>query len=156
VAAMDLFGDLLENGRSDGIPNRIGVVSYSDTATVNMALTNVDANLRNPGSPFDNAKTAITSGGPGGCTGIGAALQQAGAMLCPPGDCQGFSAPGDNDRKGILLLTDGVENVAPCLQPAGPAGGSCSSQCFGAAVDLNKLEFTQLVAVGFGSTTPRS
>jgi len=151
VSALDLFGDLLENGRTDGFQNRIGVVSYSDSATTNMPLTNVDATLRNPGGPFDTAKNTITSGGASGCTGIGAALQRAAELLCPPGDCRGFSAPGDNDRKAILLLTDGVENVAPCLQPAGPAGGTCGTQCFGAAFELDKLEFTQLVAVGFGT-----
>lgn len=153
VSALDLFGDLLENGRSDGIPNRIGVVSYSNTATMDMALTPVDIHLRDALSPFDNAKTSILSTGASGCTGIGNALQRAVEMLCPPGDCNGFSMPGDNDRKAILLLTDGVENIAPCLQPAGAAGGSCGSQCFGAAFDLPKLQFTQLVSVGFGNAS---
>jgi hypothetical protein len=153
LAALDNFADLLEDGRSDAVSNRIGVVSYSDTATTNMGLTAVDSNLRNAGGAFDLAKTAIASGGPGGCTGIGGALQRAAELLCPPGDCRGFSAGGDNDRKSILLLTDGVENIAPCLQPAGASGGSCGTQCFGTAFNLDKLEFTQVVAVGFGNAS---
>jgi Mg-chelatase subunit ChlD len=153
LAALDNFADLLEDGRSDGVANRIGVVSYSDSATTNLGMTAVDANLRVALGPFDNAKTAIASAGPGGCTGIGPALQRAVELLCPPGDCRGFSAGGDNDRKAILLLTDGVENIAPCLQPAGASGSSCGSQCFGAAFELEKLEFTHLVAVGFGSSS---
>jgi hypothetical protein len=153
LAALDNFADLLEDGRADNVKNRIGVVSYSDTATTNLIMTEVTPALRTPGGDFDDAKTDIANGGPGGCTGIGAALQRAVELLCPPGDCRGFSDPNDNDRKAILLLTDGVENVAPCLQPAGPAGGSCGTQCFGSAFDLEKLEFTQVVAVGFGSAS---
>lgn len=153
VAALDNFADLLEDGRSDNVKNRIGIVSYSDTATTNMTMTEVDADLRDGGGPFDLAKTAITTAGPGGCTGIGGAMQRAVELLCPPGDCRNFAAGGDNDRKAILLLTDGVENIAPCLQPAGPAGGSCGAQCFGSAFELEKLEFTQVVVVGFGNAT---
>jgi hypothetical protein len=153
LAALDNFADLLEDGRSDGIQNRIGVVSYSDSATTNLAMTPVTPTLRAAGGDFDDAKTAIASGGPGGCTGIGGALQRAVELLCPPGDCRNFSAGGDNDRKSILLLTDGVENIAPCLQPAGASGGSCGSQCFGLKFELEKLEFTQLVAVGFGGAS---
>jgi len=153
LAALDNFGDLLEDSRADGQTNRIGVVSYSDSATTNLALTVADSGLRASGGPLPTAISAISGGGPSGCTGIGAALQKAVELLCPPGDCRGFSAAGDNDRKAILLLTDGVENVAPCLKPAGASGASCGSQCFGAKFDLEKLEFTQLVAVGFGNTS---
>src|SRR5262249_50944343 len=72
-------------------------------------------------------------------------------QLCPPsGNCAGFSGPG-NPRKAILLLTDGIENVSPCLQPSGPSGAACGSQCFGPSFDYSHLEFTQLVAVGFGN-----
>jgi hypothetical protein len=153
LAALDNFADLLEDGRADGQSNRIGVVSYSNSPTTNLGMTTVNASLRAAGGPFDMAKSAIASAGASGCTGIGPALQRAVELLCPPGDCRGFSAAGDNDRKAILLLTDGVENIAPCLQPAGPSGASCGNQCFGAPFDLEKLEFTQLVAVGFGNTS---
>jgi len=152
LTAVDNFADLLEDTRTDGQVNRIGIVSYSNTATSNLALTDADANLRVAGSPFRNALDALTTNGPGGCTGIGAGIQKALELLCPPtGNCQGFAAAGDNDRKAILVLTDGMENQAPCLQPAGAAGPGCGTQCFGPQLDYNKLEFTQAVAVGFGN-----
>ncbi len=152
--AVDNFADLLEHNRSDGQQNWIGIVSFSNTATLHMPLTVADANLRNPGGPLDTAVTAIQMTGPGGCTGIGAGIQKALEQLCPPtGNCQGFSASGDNDRKAILLLTDGLENRPPCLNPAGPTpGGPCGSQCFGPQLDYNTLEFTQFVGVGFGNS----
>lgn len=151
LTAVDNFADLLEDERDDNQTNRIGIVSFSNTASIDLPMTDVDATLRDPGGPFDTAVDALTAAGPGGCTGIGAGLQKALELLCPPGDCQGFSANGDNDRKGILLLTDGVENQPPCLQPAGAAGAGCGTQCFGPQLDYDKLEFTQVVTVGFGN-----
>jgi hypothetical protein len=41
--------------------------------------------------------------------------------------------------------------VAPCIQPSGASGATCGSQCFGAQIDYGKLQFTQIVAVGFGN-----
>ena len=151
LEAVDNFADLLEDERSDGQINRIGIVSFANTASIDLEMMDVDADLRNPIGDFMGAINDLTAAGPGGCTGIGAGLEKALKLLCPPGDCQGFSAAGDNDRKGILLLTDGVENQPPCLQPAGAAGGGCGTQCFGPQLDYDKLEFTQVVAVGFGN-----
>jgi von Willebrand factor type A domain len=150
LTAVDNFADLLEEGRTDGQSNRIGIVSYSDTVSTDMSMTNVDATLRNAGGPLATALTNIAATGASGCTGMGLGIQRAVELLCPPGNCNGFSGPG-NARKAILLLTDGIENVPPCLQPAGSAGGTCGSQCFGAQIDYGKLQFTQLVAVGFGN-----
>ena len=149
--AVDNFADLMDNNRTDGQINRLGVVSYSDNATVDMNLTNVDTHLRDPGGPLKNALSSISGAGPGGCTGIGKALQKAVDLLCPGGSCKGFSSPTGNARKAILLMTDGVENLPPCLQPAGGSGGTCGTQCFGAQFNYDNLEFTQLVSVGFGS-----
>ena len=151
--AIQNFADLMDTNRADGQINRVGIVSYSGgpAATIDMALTDADSSLLT--GPVADAITDLTTTGTGGCTGIGLGIQKALEMLCPPtGNCQGFSASGDNDRKAILLLTDGVENVPPCLKPAGPAGSTCGSQCFGAGLDFNLLEFTQLVSVGFGNT----
>ena len=152
--AVDNFADLLEHTRSDGQQNRIGVVSYSNGATLHMPLTVADANLRNPGGPLDTAINDIQTVGSVGCTAIGAGIQEALKQLCPPtGNCQGFSAEGDNDRKAILFLTDGLENRPPCLNPAGPTpGGPCGTQCFGPQLDYNALEFTQFVGIGFGNS----
>ena len=154
LTALDNFADLLENTRADGQVNRIGIVSYSNSATTDLVLTEADANLRIAGSPFRNALDNLTTNGPGGCTGIGAGIQEALELLCPPaGNCQGFAAPGDNDRKAILVLTDGLENQPPCLQPAGAAGPGCGTVCFGPQLDYDNLEFTQAVAVGFGNAS---
>ena len=149
--AIQNFADLMDTSRADGVKNRLGVVSYSSGTSIDLPLTETDA-VAFPGAVSTTIANLNTTG-PGGCTGIGLGIQKALEMLCPPsGNCQGFSASGDNDRKAILVLTDGIENVPPCLQPAGAAGGTCGSQCFGAGLDFNRLEFTQLVSVGFGNT----
>ena len=150
LAAVDNFAGLLDTNRTDGQVNRIGLVSFSDSATSDLGMTVADPTLRAAGGLFENALAGISSTGPGGCTGLGAGIKKALELLCPPGSCAGFSGPG-NPRKAILLLTDGIENVPPCLQPAGASGSTCGSQCFGAQFDYSKLEFTQLVAVGFGT-----
>ena len=133
----------------DEAANRIGLVTYSSTASAPLALTPVDAALVD--GAFEDALDDVEAAGASGCTGMGLGIQEALELLCPPGDCEGFSAAGDNDRKAILLLTDGIENVPPCLNPAGAAGGTCGGQCFGAGLDYTALEFTQLVAIGFGA-----
>lgn len=153
LAASDYFADLLEDGRSDGQRNRIGIVTYSDAANLALSLTEANASLRNPGGPFATALASVAAAGPGGCTSIGSGIQVALTELCPPaGDCRNLSLSGDNDRKAILLLSDGMENKPPCLQPEGGSGIGCGSQCFGAPLDYDRLEFTQLVAVGFGNS----
>jgi hypothetical protein len=149
--AVQNFADLMDTNRSDAVKNRLGVVSYSSGASVDLPLTETDSGTF-PGAVATTIAN-LTTTGPGGCTGIGLGIQKALEILCPPtGNCQGFSASGDNDRKAILVLTDGIENVPPCLKPSGAAGGTCGSQCFGAGLDFNRLEFTQLVSVGFGNT----
>ena len=150
LAAVNNFAGLLETSRTDGQVNRIGLVSFSDSATANLPMTGADATLLAPGGPLATALGNISATGPGGCTGMGAGIQQAIDLLCPGGSCDGFSGPG-NPRKAILLLTDGIENVPPCLQPAGASGPTCGDQCFGPQLDYTHLSFTQLVAVGFGT-----
>lgn len=152
--AVENFGDMMDTARSDGQVNTIGIVSYSDNATVDLPMTNVDSHLLDPGSPFENAKNNISATGPGGCTAIAKGLQKAVDILCPGngGTCQGFvPAAGTNARKAILVMTDGIENVAPCLQPAGATGSTCGTQCFGPQFNYDNLAFTQLVSIGFGS-----
>ncbi len=136
LEAADLFADLLEGAAPAGQTNHVGIVSYASNAG-NAALNLVPPvaagpNLRGAGQPFPNTLTAIAGAGGSGCTGIGAGVEAALAAICPGGDCGSIPDPppaGTNRRKGLLLLTDGVENIPPCLQPAGAAGGSCGSQC---------------------------
>ncbi|HMF91364.1 MAG TPA: vWA domain-containing protein [Candidatus Angelobacter sp.] len=150
--AVDNFADLMDTNRTDGQVNRLGVVSYSDNATIDMAMTNVDTHLRDPGGPLKTAIANITATGATGCTAIAKGLQKAVDILCPGGTCSGFTSPaGTNARKAILVMTDGVENVPPCLQPSGASGGTCGNQCFGPQFNYDNLAFTQLVSVGFGS-----
>jgi hypothetical protein len=150
LSAVNNFAGLLEVGRTDGTVNRVGLVSFSNSASPDLPMTVADSTLLAPGGPLATALAHISATGPGGCTGMGAGIQQAINLLCPGGSCAGFSGPG-NPRKAILLLTDGIENVPPCLQPAGASGPTCGDQCFGAQLDYSQLAFTQLVAVGFGT-----
>ena len=53
----------------------------------------------------DAINTKLTSIGPGGCTGIGSAIIAANQLFDPT----------STNRRGIVLLTDGIENEAPCL-----------------------------------------
>jgi von Willebrand factor type A domain/Common central domain of tyrosinase len=146
VEAADMFADLLEEGRSDGLTNRIGIISYSSTAAnaaLNLALTDVDDMLRTPGGPFETVLSALT---PAGSTSIGSGIVAAVDQLCPGGTCLNYvPAVGENERKAILLLTDGKENTAPCLKAGCEAGGG------GAEIDYATLDVTQLCAVGLGN-----
>jgi hypothetical protein len=156
LEAAELFGDLMENDRPDGQVNRIGVVSYASNANDaarNLSPIAAGPDLLDAGTDFPNVLDAIEAGGGGGCTGIGAGVTAAANEICPGGDCSALPDPppaGTNRRKSILLLTDGVENVPPCLQSAGPPGATCGSQCFGAQLDYASLYDTQVCAVGFG------
>jgi hypothetical protein len=144
VDAADMFGDLMEEGRSDGGVNRIGIISYSTNASnaaLNMPLQDVDLTLRDPGGAFETTLAALNASG---MTSIGAGIEAAVDQLCPGGSCATYvPPPGENERKAILLLTDGKENTPPCLQ-AGCGGG-------GAEIDYTTLDVTQLCAVGLGN-----
>ncbi|MEM8933630.1 MAG: vWA domain-containing protein, partial [Acidobacteriota bacterium] len=145
LEAADMFADLLEDGRSDGATNRIGIVSYSSTASnaaLNLPLQDVDMNLRDPAGPFATTLAALS---PGGATSIGAGLEEAVDQLCPTGSCAThIPAAGENTRKAVLLLTDGKENTAPCLEAGCDSGG-------GTEIDYATLDVTQLCAVGLGN-----
>ncbi len=156
LEAADLFGAMMEDDRADGQVNRIGVISYASNASDaarNLAPIAAGPGLRDPGEPFPSVLDAIEAASGGGCTGIGGGVQAAVDQICPGGDCGAIPDPppaGTNRRKSILLLTDGIENVPPCLQSAGPAGGTCGGQCFGAQLEYANLYDTQVCAVGFG------
>ncbi len=142
VQAARMFADILDKDRTDGQVNRIGIATFSSGAVLNQALIPAGPTLLAPGGALDLALSGISAAGPGGATGIGPGLQQAIDELCG-GDCNGFVPPaGINPRKGILLLTDGMENVPPCL------GGT---DCAGPKFDYSKLGFAQVCAVGFGN-----
>ncbi|KFA46371.1 hypothetical protein S40293_09824 [Stachybotrys chartarum IBT 40293] len=109
--AAQMFADMVDVTSE----HRLGLVSFSNAATTNLALTSA--------SSFSSAlNTALGSVTANGLTSIGAGLNAAQAMV------NGGSQP----RKGIVLLTDGRENVAPMIN----------------SVNLGD---THLCAVGFGS-----
>jgi hypothetical protein len=159
LEAADLFAQLMVGAAPVGQTNNVGIVSYAssagDAARNLVPPVAATATLRDAGQPFPNTLDAIETAGGGGCTGIGPGVEAALAAICPGGDCGSIPDPppaGTNRRKGLLLLTDGVENVPPCLSPAGPAGGTCGGQCFGAELDYTDLYDAQVCAVGFGDT----
>lgn len=146
VEAADMFGDLLEDGRSDGAVNRIGIVSYSTNAAnaaLNMPLQDVTPTLRDAGGPFATTLGALVASG---STSIGSGVEGAIGQLCPGGNCATYvPAPGENERKAMLLLTDGQENMAPCLE------AGCQWGNPGGEIDYTTLDLTQACAVGLGN-----
>ena len=158
LEAADIFADLLDHSRSDGQVNRLGVVSYASNAadaSRNLSPVDVDDTLRDPGGPFPGVLDAIDTAGGGGCTSIGGGVETALAEICSGGDCSTLTAAppaGENRRKAVLLLTDGVENVEPCLQTAGASGSTCGGLCFGGELDRAKMYDAQICAVGFGDS----
>lgn len=109
--AAQMFADMVDVTSG----HRLGLVTFSSGATTNLGLTGA--------STFSSAlSSAMSSVGAGGSTSIGAGLN-AGQTLV---------TGGTQPRKGIVLLTDGQENVAPMIS----------------SVNLGD---THLCAVGFGS-----
>ncbi len=155
--AIQMVADLI----ADGQPNRLGVVSYSTDATSDLSLT-PSSMVRDAIGPV----AADVEARVGGCTSIGSGLEGAVAQLCNgisrrPGSMGKIScntaedmhrrSEGTNERKAIILLTDGLENRAPCLRSSGGAKPNCGSVCGGGQFDFGLLgPHTQLCAVGFG------
>jgi len=87
------FVDLMVDG------DKIGVVSFSSSATVNYGLTTIAGNVK------QDAKNAIDAIGASGMTSIGAGLQKGGNELTNKGD--------PSHPWAIVLLSNGQENTAP-------------------------------------------
>jgi len=92
--AAKLFVDLMTDG------DKIGVVSFSSTATVNYGLTTI------AGSVKLDAKSAIYAISAGGNTSIGAGLQKGANELTNKGDYPW----------AIVLLSNGQQNTAPWVE----------------------------------------
>ncbi|HXU84047.1 MAG TPA: vWA domain-containing protein, partial [Polyangia bacterium] len=132
--AVELIAALMPDNNG----SKIGMVTFSDGATPDIGLT-PSAQAPAAFSPILNA----LPGRVGGCTSIGSGLDQAATQLT--------SAAAANERKGIILLTDGQENRAPCLNSVGAATPNCGSTCGGGQFDISKVGVhTQLCAIGFG------
>jgi hypothetical protein len=156
--ALRMLTDLLP----DAPGSRVGVVSYATDVTQDLMMTSaVDAN-----AAIDTVATGLATR-TGGCTSIGSGLQGAINQLCngvstDPAPSLGKTScnpnhnptltAGANERKGILLLTDGLENREPCLRAAsGTPTPVCGDTCGGQQFDFRLLgPSTQLCAIGFG------
>lgn len=103
-AAARQFVDLLQIG------DRIGIVSFSDSASVAFPLTLIDSD---PDSTQQRARAAIDALIVGGNTALGAGLNMGQAQLRKNGESAG--------PQSIVLLTDGRENLSPYVAQVLPA-----------------------------------
>lgn len=126
-AAASLFADLLEDGSS----HKLGMVSFSTTATnpPDLPLTDVS------GVPA-GLSAALAGVQAGGQTSIGDGLKKAQTLI----------SSGSEQRKAILLLTDGMENTAPFIADVKPTLGDTHvcSVGFGAPWDLDGAKLQDL------------
>lgn len=126
-SAAEMFADLLEDGQG----HNLGLVSFSTAATnpPDLGLTSADGVL-----PTLQATLAGISAG--GNTAIGDGLLEAQTEL---------TSNGSNERKAVLLLTDGKENQPPCIDGTGFG-------CLGGGSDIAPGAFgdTQVCVVGYG------
>ncbi|MDH5776862.1 MAG: VWA domain-containing protein, partial [Gammaproteobacteria bacterium] len=136
------FADAVLDVRMDGaVPaaqqHRLGLVSFSSGSTAELPLTAANGIVTDNGVDDTGFETALGSINAGGSTSIAGGIREAINMLTSVAD--------PNPHQAILVLTDGKENVAPCL------GGNSASSCISAdvltAAEINNI---QIVAVGFG------
>jgi hypothetical protein len=161
--AAQMFADLLEQGQN----YRMGINSFANGVTPDMPLTSADD--PNFLTTVGQELGAIAVGG---CTSIGSGLQGAVQQLCNgsfPDPVSGTTFPscspvhgatfppsmsgGPNQRKAVVLLTDGMENRPPCLlSQAAAQTGDCGGVCGGTQLPLTDVlgPRLQLCAVGFG------
>jgi len=139
--AAKFFADRVTDVRLDALGNpeatqhRIALVSFSNTATTELGLTAAAGIVDGSGTtPFEVAIDGVATGG---ATSIGAGIRRAIEIL--------NAAPSPNDHQAILVLTDGRENVTPCLE-------ADTSPCLSADPDdeltVDEYGDIQLVAVG--------
>jgi hypothetical protein len=133
--AASLFVQLIRSGAGD----RIGLASFSTTASLDEALGLVDAVKKNAlvgGTPFGGGKVGALT--PDGVTTIGGGLQTANGQ---------FPAPGAGvNQKTILLMTDGLQNTPPMVADVNPAlsGVDLSVIGFGTESSLDGVLLDQL------------
>jgi hypothetical protein len=142
--ALSLFVQLVKVG----VGNRVGLVSFSTTASspVDFVLSDVTpANktaLIGPPPYIGGKLPGLT---PGGSTTIGGGLQAATSQ---------FAGPGTNP-KAILLMTDGLENTPPMVADVEPAltGLTVHAIGFGTESNLNGALLSALAASHSGLYT---
>lgn len=124
--AIEMFAGVIENGRGFNI----GIQTFATSASSSpeLPLTTVDGVV-------PTVHSVLSSVTAGGWTSIGDGLLKAQQEL----------NNGPNERKAILLLTDGKENRPDCLDGSGIG-------CTGSTDDiaLNQFDGIQICAVGYG------
>lgn len=91
-------------------PNQVGIVSYDQAATSLVGLTDPVTN----NSAVTSALASYVSSGASGTTSIGAGLNAAKSLLP--------DSSASHRRQAVLLLTDGRQNTAPCVEANGSTG----------------------------------
>jgi hypothetical protein len=112
------------------VGNRVGLVSFSTAAAVDLGLSVLDTASKSTligSSPFSGGKVGALT--PSGSTSIGGGLEKARLQL-PAG------APGSNPRV-ILLLTDGMENTAPSIDSVASNLGDITVHAIGFGTNAN-------------------
>ncbi len=140
--AAGAFADLVLDVRMDGgVPaaqqHRLALVSYSSSHQNHLGPTPAQGIVTDndaDDTPFEIALAGITSGG---LTSIGAGIREAIAILT------GLADP--NPHQAILVLTDGKENTAPCLEGQ---QSPCLSPDVITSAELGNI---QVVAIGLGA-----
>lgn len=93
--------------------DKVGVVSFSDSTTVNFPLTQID----DIGTVQNSAKASVGAITAGGATSIGAGLLAGKNQLAQGG----FDGDGKQDPFwGMILLSDGAENTGPFVRDVLP------------------------------------
>ncbi len=105
--AAKMFADLLQDDRPGSTDeHRLGLVAFSNAAVTAMGLSPAAGIVGDPSNQNDSAfDTALNNLTACGGTGIGRALEVADSLV----------HVGTNPHKAILLLTDGLENIAPMI-----------------------------------------
>ncbi len=135
-SAASFFSDVIENN----VGHSVGVLTFSSTPS-SVAEVPLDEADEDSAAIVEQALSSVQAGG---ATGIGQALISAQDVL----------NQGSNDRKAILLLTDGMENVCPRVQdPYGTCDAAEYVDADGNALNdlvTDALGDTQVCAVGLG------
>jgi hypothetical protein len=137
--AISLFVQLIRASAG----NRVGLVSFSTSATANFAIANLTSAARTAlVGPAPYAGGIVGALTPGGATSIGGGIDAARSQ---------FPMPTANPRT-ILLMTDGLQNTPPSPESAAAAltGISLHAIGFGTESSLNGALLTSLTAAHSG------
>lgn len=130
----------LDGGSPAAEQHRIGLVSFSTSATNELGPTSANGIVTDNAMDDTAFEIALAGISAGGVTSIGAGIREAITILNAVVD--------PNPHQAILVLTDGKENTSPCL------GGNSPSNCIpigpNGTLTAGEIGNIQIVAIGFG------